>query len=423
MANSVDNRIEKYDQIFVPGSPITKKEYLLGREQEIKDLQNILKRPGQHAIIIGDRGVGKTSLVKQVLRETDYKALWRTCDPGSSFHIVFRNLLEDGGIDFRALEETDETSSEGELKSTPFGVGMSGKRINKHAKKYIESGPEEISPWTIFQSLESVSEKIILVLDEYDAIRYSRSSHNFNTNTAYTMKILADHNERCDSRMVVIGVANSSNDLLGKHESIQRSAREIYLRPLSREHIQEFLDNAESELGIKFGIDVKERLAKGSLGYPYFVHLVGLECIEAMLTRDPKAREVSWEDFAIGVDKAVDQAFRAELSKYKSVSNSTNSTERILIEGLASYPRAYPKREELRKYICKTYGIKEEIFELALNKLTQEKKFLYMSRREDEIRFIDPLMKAFIKERILVRRETVKRGASVQRGLFEEENF
>ena len=106
----MDGKIENYDKIFLPGSPVKDRRYLVGREQEIIDLKNILKRSGQHAIVIGDRGVGKTSLVKLVLDEKEYNDCWRTCDTNTSFTDVFKSLLQRCGVDFRGMEETNETS-------------------------------------------------------------------------------------------------------------------------------------------------------------------------------------------------------------------------------------------------------------------------------------------------------------------------
>jgi len=407
---------KRYDQVFVPSSPIKDRRYLFGREQEIKDLRNILMRPGQHAIVTGDRGVGKTSLVKHVLREGKFKAIWRTCDPDSSFSDVFSSVLTECGYNLGDLEESNETVTEGELKGTLAVVNGAIKRTSKRSEKQSHKSPE-LKPWTVFEYFRDLSEKKILVLDEYDAYRRTRHASKFHENTAYIMKQLADHNDECDTRLIIVGVASSSTNLLGKHESIQRSAREIYLRPLSPDHILDFLSLAESDLGIRFESRVKDRLAHGSLGYPYFVHLVGLESIEAMLVRDKTAKEVSWLDFKTGVSRAVDQAFRAELNKYTNVAEFSSPAEDAVIEGLASYSEVSPRRAALRHYVCSRSNIKEEEFEAALIKLTQEKRFLYLSRRTDEVGFIDPLMRAFIRERDRIKRG--QRRNDKQFGLFD----
>jgi putative ATPase len=405
-----ERKIDRYAQVFLPGSPILDRRYLFGREQELTDLRNVLARPGQHAIVIGDRGVGKTSLAKQALRESELKAVWRTCDTKSSFHVVFHDLLKDCGVDFRDHEYTAEEATRGTLKGAPFGIGAAAEHTSARSEKYTTSQQAELTPWAVFKALEDLGSKFILILDEYDAVHRVRTADDFHENTAYAMKHLSDHNERCDCRIVVVGVAASSNELLGKHESIQRSAREIYLRPLRREDIFDFLNTAEADLGVAFDARVKQRLAYGSLGYPYFVHLVGLQCIEAMLARDRNARVVAWSDFAVGVDRAVEHAFRAELSKYREAYRRASVVERAVIDTLAVMRTPHPKRGTLRKAVADKYRIEPPAFEQALNRLTQEDRFLYMSRRSDEVRFLDPLMKPFIRERILLHGQEVADG-------------
>lgn len=413
------DKIEKYDQIFVPGAPVKQRRHLVGREQEITDLKNILRRPGQHAVVIGDRGVGKTSLVKHVLADLKYQILWRNCDPLSSFRTLFRDALEEGGAEFLKHEETTESKTEGTFEGAPLGIGARGKIEQKHSTKSQDLFDKDITPWTIFKALEGMKAKIVLVLDEYDAVH--DSGDDFHKSTAYTIKHLSDHSDLCDSRIVVVGVANSSQELLGKHESIQRCAREIYLRPLARRHIIEFLETTEVELGFQFEDRVKERLVDGSLGYPFYVHLVGLECVEAMLQRDQSARTVTWNDFKKGVSKAVDQAFRAELNRYKNMIFNSSKHEKIVIYGLASIDKNHPKRDELRRYVVERYDIDESSFDSALLSLAQQKKFFYMSRRTDHVRFMDPLMKAFLREKLRTGDTDKFKSPSQQLELFSAE--
>ncbi len=398
-----DNILEKSNEIFLPGSPIKNRRYLVGREQEIYDLQRTLRQAGQHAIVIGDRGVGKTSLVKQVLADKEYNDVWRGCEPGLTFNLAFRDLLRYCGIDFRDSEEINETTVEGGIKGSVFVAEGSGKISEKHSEKHITSSLTDITSWDVFKALEKFSPKrFILVLDEYDAVHRSEYPHLFHRKVAYAMKHLADHNDKCDSRVVVVGVASTSAELLGKHESIQRSAREIYLRTLKREHILDFLETAENDIGIEFEFDVKMSLAYGSLGFPYYVHLVGLECVEAMVSRDRKAKKVTLSDFERANINAVEQAFRSQLSKYEAILYISDPNELAIINTLALIPDLHPKREALKKYVAELYPkILGAKYESALNKQTQEKRFLYMSRRNDEIRFLDPLMKPFLRDRIL----------------------
>ena len=56
--------IELANRAFSPSSPITEKELFAGRQEQLDRLSDVLSSRGQHALVYGDRGVGKTSLAK-----------------------------------------------------------------------------------------------------------------------------------------------------------------------------------------------------------------------------------------------------------------------------------------------------------------------------------------------------------------------
>lgn len=53
--------------IFLPSSPIDREDLFFGRLPQIRALVDAINQRGQHAILFGERGVGKTSL-GQILR-------------------------------------------------------------------------------------------------------------------------------------------------------------------------------------------------------------------------------------------------------------------------------------------------------------------------------------------------------------------
>ena len=54
-------RREVFD-VFTPGPPISEYDLFVGRQDVIRRLQDVVIEQGRHAIIFGERGVGKTSL-------------------------------------------------------------------------------------------------------------------------------------------------------------------------------------------------------------------------------------------------------------------------------------------------------------------------------------------------------------------------
>lgn len=263
----------------------------------------------------------------------------------------------------------------------------------KHVTRDRGLGTELIDPLVLYQHLLEAKKKFVIVIDEYDAI--PSQNQDFHTSIAYLMKLLSDSLE-CDSRIVVVGVAQSAQELLGRHESIERSAKEIYLRPLRREDVFEFLTEAENRLHFRFDPKVKNEIVIGSMGYPYFVHSVGLECMDAMLARDRKARYVTEEDYNKAVARAVQQAFRSELRRYKDAVKDLSQHERTVIRELVSFGRQPPRKDLQEAVICKRLMSAAE-FDHAWVRLQQEKRLLYISRTNDTIRFADPLMAPFLR--------------------------
>lgn len=386
---------DDYEQVFTPGAPVCSRDFLFGREQELSDVERYTRRPGLHPIVIGNRGVGKTSLVRLGFAGTKAQTLRIGCDKYTTFQTLAREIVRATGVDIQATQLSDESTKAMTGKGTPFGIGIS--TTGEQKKTTTRKGPaaENWTPWAVFERLRTHRQKLIIVVDEYDAI--GRQSVEFHDGIAFLIKHLADNSDQCDSRIVVAGIAQSAQELLGGHESIERSAREIYLRPLRREDVGDFLDHAEERLQLTFTPFVRTEIIDGSMGYPYYVHLVGLECVDAMLARDRRAHEVNKVDYQRATVRAVQHAFRSELRKYRAAVDGLDSNELALIRELTEHTSRQPKRKELQQKLAAKRILSTREFDHTWVKLQQEKKLLYVSRNRDEIRFADPLMEPFLR--------------------------
>jgi MoxR-like ATPase len=54
----------KIFNVFLPGTPISDFDFFAGRKQQMNAVTSAIMQPGRHAILFGERGVGKTSLAK-----------------------------------------------------------------------------------------------------------------------------------------------------------------------------------------------------------------------------------------------------------------------------------------------------------------------------------------------------------------------
>src|ERR1700733_13370267 len=55
-------RIDTLLESFSPSAPIDRRDVFAGRRDQLAALYTVMRQRGQHAVIYGERGVGKTSL-------------------------------------------------------------------------------------------------------------------------------------------------------------------------------------------------------------------------------------------------------------------------------------------------------------------------------------------------------------------------
>jgi hypothetical protein len=66
---------------FTPSTPITSRDSFAGRSREIQKVIGVVTEPGKHAIIYGERGVGKTSLANTCNGSRSFPLRFSVCFP------------------------------------------------------------------------------------------------------------------------------------------------------------------------------------------------------------------------------------------------------------------------------------------------------------------------------------------------------
>src|SRR3990172_2606406 len=85
-------------RVFTPATAINREALFAGRTKQRIQVIDAINQPGQHAIIFGERGVGKTSLVQMLapwlesLRQT-VRAPRVNCDSTDTFSSVWHKVF------------------------------------------------------------------------------------------------------------------------------------------------------------------------------------------------------------------------------------------------------------------------------------------------------------------------------------------
>jgi Cdc6-like AAA superfamily ATPase len=369
-------------RVFTPAAPIDDKALFAGRTKQIRDVIDAVNQKGQHAIIFGDRGVGKTSLsnVLAAFLPAGYIITRRiNCDKGDSFNSVWLKIFEE-------IQQSELTKVGG------FGGNDLPPRIDASA--------DIISPDVVRRQLEFWSRRSlpILIVDEFD-----RLDDSYRAIFADTIKTLSDH--AVAATVVLVGVADSVDQLIAEHASIQRALVQIKMPRMSRDEIKEIITNGLERLGMTIDVLALDRIAILAQGLPHYAHLLGLHATRAALDNFSVAVRIDVLDAAVrSALETSQQSIQSAWHKATVSARKDNLFGDVLLscalaktDDLGTFA-AQDVRTPLRVVTSKQYEIPNFAQHLSefsdakrgniLKKIGESRRFRY--------RFTNPLMPPFV---------------------------
>ncbi|NPU67631.1 AAA family ATPase [Bradyrhizobium sp. 83012] len=375
--------------VFTPGSPINALDLFAGRSDQIEAILNAISQRGYHAILYGERGVGKTSLsnvLSQLLhgRKNSKFLLPRiNCDASDTYTSLWRKQFNDIIV-----------------TETRMGIGFNADQIEV-SRRLVDTLPEQITPDDVRRTLEQLSKGLILVpiFDEFDRVRQNYVS----TLMADTIKMLSDYS--VPATIILIGVADSVDGLIGEHQSIERALIQIPMPRMSGSETGQIVTNGLTRLRMTINNEALEEIIGLSQGLPYITHLLALYSSKAAIARDSKVVESS--DVDIGIKASLGQWQQSVKSAYYHATKSQQPghiyKEVLLACAVAAtddlgYFAAADVREPLRHITGKPYDIPN--FARHLKELSQPGRGEMLSRtgekRRIRYRFESPLLRPYI---------------------------
>lgn len=285
------------DQAFRPSTPVNERECFSGRAGQLRALVEAVEQVGQHAIIFGERGVGKTSLANiltkhYVGRGVELIAPRVNCDLTDTYSTLWRKVFSE--IQFAR-----------ELRGKGFGAGNT---FNIEA--LTTDLPDPLTPDSIRKYLTVLSRntRLIVIIDEFDRLSHGEITALF----ADTIKTLSDHSVQ--ATLVLVGVADSVDELLQRHESIERALVQVPVPRASKDEITQIIKEGINRVAILIDDDALELIALLAQGLPHYAHLLGLATARQTLTNRRVRVEVA--DVEAAVQKILNQAHRSVREKY-----------------------------------------------------------------------------------------------------------
>ncbi|HZB24323.1 MAG TPA: ATP-binding protein [Gaiellaceae bacterium] len=252
------DRLRELSEAFRPAAPIERKALFSGRTAQLGDLFAVADQPGQHALVYGERGVGKTSLVVvagQTLAAADVRIARATCDRSDDFESVWT----------KALDEMQYTMSR-----PGIGFGGQTREARVGGGKLLRA---DAAPHDVLRALEALTGqgRAMVFIDEFDRLAVSEARLLF----ADTIKTLSDRLPNVT--VVLVGVADDAAELIEEHRSIERALRTIHMPRMSHGELSQIVERGIAEARLTIEPDAVAEIATLADGFPHYAHLLGQE--------------------------------------------------------------------------------------------------------------------------------------------------
>ena len=272
-------------QTFSPASPIRAVDVFAGRIDQLRAVVDAVNQPGQHALIYGERGVGKTSLANvtaELLAETGPSPVvvpHVNCDAGDDFASIWRKICRRVSVS---------------VERQAFGLS---RRAGAELTSLADHLGDEVTPERVLDVAELVTRtgEFIPVVDEFDRVADADTVRQFTD----TIKALSDQVER--ATVVLVGVADTVEELIAEHQSVERALVQVRMPRMSTEELAEIVRNGLAGLGMTAGETATGYMTALSQGLPHYTHLLGLHSARAAVDDGERHVRPGHVDVAINV--------------------------------------------------------------------------------------------------------------------------
>jgi Cdc6-like AAA superfamily ATPase len=374
-------------RVFTPAIPVSERELFSGRIEQLRRVFDTINQLGQHAVIFGERGVGKTSLANiigtRLSISQNVLAARINCEGGDNFDTLAKKILSQINL----IQDRQKVG---------FAPGA-------QIKKYVPAleAVKSVTLTSVVDLLGTLGTRqvVIIILDEFDRVKDKKTR----VAIADMIKALSDYS--VPATLILVGVGETVDSLIAEHRSISRALVQVQMPRMSSKELQEILEKGGNKLGIPFSADSKKKISFLSQGLPHYTHLLALHSVRDAIEHGMAIVQATNVDSAI--KKAVSDAQHSLQTGYRQAVSSSHQDS---LHSQVLLACAMAETDEFGYFaatdVCAPMGaIMEKKYEIpsfarhlasfcknhrasVLKKIGIKRRFRY--------RFTDPLMQPFV---------------------------
>lgn len=292
--------ISQITNAFTPAREISDADKFAGRSEYVKDSLFGLLTDGSNLAIVGGRGIGKSSLARQIVNisqgdntlleklnihhqdKLDFLSFYLACGNNiKNIDDLLIRLLTTRDCLLEWIYDIPNASKElGKLKSG-LNAGIAKAEAETVGELTSSKAIQNHQIDVIFQNIISEILKsnvakngILIVIDEFDQI-------DDPAGFAKLLKSLATNTPGL--KFCIVGVAQDIQYLMKEHGSSDRlfAGSVINLSPMEPDELEEIIDSAENSIEdfITFNEQARKKLIQLANGHPYIIHLIGKQAL------------------------------------------------------------------------------------------------------------------------------------------------
>lgn len=372
-------------EVFRPSAPIADGQLFAGRNHELFSVVEAMQSAGQHAVIYGERGVGKTSLARVAIQTVAMTssvtlAVRVNCDGQDSYETLWHKVLDEIHIHAAEADEHRDwlQAAVRECAALFATTELTPSTVRLGLRKFVQQGP------------------IAVFFDEFNEVQDSTAIGLMSN----TIKALSDHIEPIT--LCPVGVAEDLDALLEGHLSAIRAIVQIRMPRMTRSELQDIVDRGLGILNMSITDDALNLIRVIPRGLPQYAHLLAQEgARQALLRLDG---EITRGDVMGGLQVGLQKLDRSLSHAYEQATYSPRKTrlkEVLLacaISKLGDMGDFSPSdvRDSYSRIIGETVNV--DRFNPQLTSLATARDILVREGEERRwrYRFRDPLMEPYV---------------------------